>query len=279
MGKSNQRRGIGSFASWAARKGQPDRLRPFYHHMEVIFHLANRNFILRYKGSLLGILWSLLFPLSQLLVFVLLFQKVVPLNIEAYPAFVFTALLPWNWFSMSVGSAGSLFINNRNFVRTSNFSPAVLMIVNTLSNLFTYLLFMPVLFLILIVYDRSMTWPLLFVPLLIVLQGILIVGLSLIAGTLNVFYRDVEHLVSVGIMLLFYLTPVFYSTEIVAKEYRFLYMLNPTVALIESYRTIFFYNRPPEWSSLLLAGGICLLVCGLGSLIYARERNSIIDTI
>src|SRR5690349_12472344 len=111
--------------------GMP-RLKQVAYHADLLRHLVWRDFSLRYKRSALGVLWSLVSPLSQLLVLVFLFQSVVPLNIEAYPAFVFTALLPWSWFSASVGSACGLFIVNRDLVRHPNFDPAYLMVVNTL---------------------------------------------------------------------------------------------------------------------------------------------------
>jgi ABC-type polysaccharide/polyol phosphate export permease len=96
-------------------------------------------------------------PLCQLLVLVFVFRKVVPLNIEDYPAFVFAALLPWIWFSTCLGSAGTLFINNRDLIRKPDFSPSTLVIVDTLSNLLSYLMFLPVLFVTLLIYHRAMT--------------------------------------------------------------------------------------------------------------------------
>ena len=249
------------------------------HHRDLIVHLIKRNFILRYKGSTIGVLWSLMLPLCQLLVLVFVFRKVVPLNIDDYPAFVFTALLPWIWFSTCLGSAGTLFINNRDLIRKPDFSPSTLVIVDTLSNLLPYLMFLPVLFVMLLIYHRAMTLSLLCLPLLILIQGILIAGLGLTIATLNVFYRDVQHIVSVTLMLLFYVTPVFYRPHAMSGSYSFIFRLNPIAVLIESYRTVFFYGRVPEWSSLLLVGIISCAIFFAGYLIYNRQLHEIIDTI
>src|SRR3972149_3463733 len=113
------------------------------YHVDLIRHLAWRDFTLRYKGSVLGILWSLLPPLIQLGVLVFLFRKVIPLDIEAYPAFVFSGLLPWIWFTACLNAAGGLFIYNRDLVRRPNFKPLTLVAVNTLSNLIHFLMFLP----------------------------------------------------------------------------------------------------------------------------------------
>lgn len=249
------------------------------YNFDLICHLVRRDFSLRYKRSVLGMLWSLMQPLAQLLVLVFLFEKVVPLNIDAYPVFVFCALLPWTWFSACLSSAGSLFVGNRDMVRRPNFIPANLVIINTLSNLITFLLALPILFAMLVLYDKTLTLYLLYLPLLMLLQGVFVTGLGMILATLNVFYRDVQYVIGVALMLLFYLTPVFYQSQTVTEGYRTLYTLNPIAVLIESYRAIFFYGTAPEWSALLFVGIASVVVCGLGYLVYSCLFHNVIDTI
>jgi ABC-type polysaccharide/polyol phosphate export permease len=253
------------------------RLSSLRYHRDLILHLVVRNFTLRYKGSAIGVLWSFMMPLSQLLVLVFLFGKVVPLKIDAYPAFVFSALLPWVWFSACLNSASNLFISNRDLVRRPNFSPSILIIVNTLSNLMSYILVLPILIFILVLYGHYMTLYLLIFPLLILIQSILIIGLSLIIATMNVFYRDVQQIVTVAVMLLFYLTPVFYRSEAISKSYHLFYTLSPISVLIQSYRAIFFNGSPPHWNSLMLSGIVSVIVLIFGFLIYNRQLTNIFD--
>ncbi|MEW6570512.1 MAG: ABC transporter permease [Nitrospirota bacterium] len=247
------------------------------YYFDLIIHLITRDFALRYKGSAIGILWSLMLPLSQLLVLVFLFGKVVPLRIDAYPAFVFSALLPWVWFSTCLNSASSLFIGNRDLVRRPNFPPFILIIVNTLSNLLSYILFLPILIFILVLYGHYMTPYLLIFPLLILIQSILIIGLSLMVATMNVFYRDIQQIVTVAVMLLFYLAPVFYRSEIIGEKYHLLYTLNPIAVLIQSYRAIFFYGSPPHWGSLMLSAVLCVTVFAIGFFLYNRQLADVFD--
>ena len=247
--------------------------------LDLIRHLVWKEFTLRYKRSALGVLWSLVPPLSQLLVLVFLFRRVVPLNIEGYPAFVFTALLPWIWFSTSLNAAGGLFIYNRDLVRKPHFEPLNLILVNMLSNLINYLVFLPVLFAILVFYGRPVTLSLAVIPLLLVIQGFLTAGLSLIIATLNVFYRDIQHLATVALMLLFYLIPVFYQVETVGEKYRLLYSLNPLAVLIQDYRAVFFHGAVPRWTSLTFTMAAAVLIFGLGYFIYARKISDVIDAI
>ena len=251
----------------------------FHHSVHLISHLVRRDFHLRYTGSALGVLWSLLLPLTQLLVLVFVFQRVVPLGIEAYPAFVFSAILPWTWFSSCVGGAGGLFIGNRDLMRRPNFVPAILIIVNMFSNLLTYVVSLPILFGLLLWYGRHLTGTLLVLPVLLLVQSTLIVGLSLIIATLNVFYRDIQHSIGVALSLFFYLTPVFYHPGQAGKSYQMLFTVNPMAVLVEGYRAILFYGAVPQWDRLLLAGVISVGTCALGYFIYSRGQHRVMDAI
>lgn len=249
------------------------------YYYDLVCHLVRCDFNQQYKGALLGVLWSFLLPLAQLVVLVFIFQKIVPLGIDAYPAFVFSALLPWTWLSNSLNSASNLFIRNRSLIWQPNFAPFTLILVNTLSNFLMFFVVLPILFGVLLFYGRSLSLSLLILPLLMVIQGFFIVGMSLIVATLNVFYRDVQHIVSVGIMLLFYLTPIFYWYPDINKHYRIVFILNPIAIMIKSYRAILYYGTLPEWYTLPLLSFASVLVCGLGYFIYKRQIHTVIDAI
>jgi len=251
----------------------------FRYYRDLTLHLVHRDFVLRYKGSVLGALWVLVVPLMQLLTLVFVFKKVVPLNIDSYPAFVFTALLPWTWFSHSVGGAGVLFVNNRDLMRRPNFPPMVLVVVNAVSNLLLYLTILPLVFVMLLAYGHHLSWTVFLFPFFILVQSILILGLSLMIATWNVFYRDVQQITGVALTLLFWITPVFYVSHAVDQRYQFLFDANPMAALIKGYRDILFYSHPPEWSSLLIATVVSLVIGSLGYFIYRRQLSSVIDTL
>jgi ABC-type polysaccharide/polyol phosphate export permease len=266
-------------ARYFTERGKGPYARQLVYRFDLLRHLVWRDYSLRYKHSMLGLLWSLVLPLSQLLVLVFLFQAVVPLNIEAYPAFVFCAILPWGWLSSSLSSACGLFINNRDLVRHPNFAPASLPFINTLSNLITFLVALPLLFIVLIVYRRPITPALFLLPLLLLIQGILTAGLSLMIATWNAYYRDVQHIVMIALTLLFYLTPVFYRPQAVAAQYQIVYRLNPIAVLIKDYRMIFFEGAYPAADSLLFTALASAVVYAIGYTIYRRQQHGIIDKI
>lgn len=255
------------------------RIHPFRYYVDLTWNLVQRDFILRYKGSILGVLWVLLVPLTHLLVLVFIFVRVVPLNINAYPAFVFTALLPWTWFSNCLTSAGGLFTNNRDLIRRANFPPLILIAVNTFSNLLLYLIVLPLVFATIFAYGQPLHWTVLYLPLLLILQSILITGLSLTIATWNVFYRDVQQIVNVLVMLLFYITPVFYRARAVDERYQFLFTINPIAVLIQTYRETLFYRRPPEWNSLMYCALVTMLIGALGYRVYRRQIHTVMDAL
>jgi lipopolysaccharide transport system permease protein len=247
--------------------------------IELIWHLVKREFNIQYKRSILGVLWSLLLPLGQLLVLVLVFQKILPLNIDSYPVFLFSALLPWTWFSNCLSTSGDLFLKNRDLLKKPNFEPSTLVIVNTLSNLLLFLISLPLLFILMFLYEKPFTLALLILPLLIIIQGILMSGLGLIIATLNTFYSDVQQIVGVALLMLFFLTPVFYGYHDIGKNYRFLYSLNPMATLIQNYRLILYSGVAPTLVSMSFAFVSSIIAGVLGYVVYSRQANNLIDII
>lgn len=253
--------------------------KPRSNHRDLLLHLVWREFAVRYRRSAFGVLWSTVPTLIQLLTLVFLFKKVVPLGIEAYPAFVLSGLLPWAWFSNAVTSSSLLFNTHRDLVRRPNFPPATLVIVNTLVELINYAVFLSVLLAMLLFYDRNLTSALLFAPVLLAIQALMIVGISLITASLNVIYGDVKHIANLAVMPLFYLTPIFYQTQTVGEKYQSLFQWNPLAVLIQGYREVFFYGQLPELGPVLFAAIASAALWGLGQVIYHRQLSDLYDAL
>lgn len=246
---------------------------------EVVTHLVRRDFRLRHQGSVLGVLWSLLLPLSQLVVLVFLFQRVVPLGIEAYPAFVLSGLLPWTWFSTTLAGAGTLFVGNRDLVRRPGFSPATLVVVDVLANLLVFLISLPLLLVLLAAYGRAPGGALVLLPLLLAIQAVLQTGLGLAVATLNVFWRDVQNVVTVALTLLFYLTPVFWRPQEAGGAYALVHAVNPMAMLVTSYRDVLFHGTAPAAANVAGAAAFAVVVLGAGIAVHRAGRDDVTDRI
>ncbi len=232
---------------------------------DLLRELVGRDMKLRYKRSVLGIAWTLLNPLLQLLVFLFIFNLVLPLNIPHYSSFLFAGILAWNWFQGSLNQSTGAIVDNRELLRRPGFSIAILPIVTVTSHLIHFLLALPVLVLFLMLDGSQLTSALFALPVVIALQFILTLGLAYLVATFHVTFRDTQYLLNVLLNLLFYLTPVFYEASAIPMRYQSLYWLNPMVGLIDAYRAILAHGTLPNHLISLLVLGLCataLLVYG-----------------
>ena len=238
---------------------------------DLLFVLVARDMKLRYKRSVLGVAWSLLNPVAQLLVFYFIFGLVLPVNIPNYFSFLFSGVLAWGWFQSSLLLATSAIVDNRELIKRPGFPAAVLPTATVTSHLIHFLLALPILLLFLMLGGSRLTSTILVLPLVIAIQFILTLGLAYLVATFHVIFRDTQYLLSVLLQLLFFLTPVFYSASAIPVRYQSLYHLNPMVHLIEAYRTILIRGELPDCLSLLVLG---VFATGLFFLSYMILRRA-----
>ncbi len=236
----------------------------------LLGELVARDMKLRYKRSVLGIAWSLLNPLAQLLVFSFIFRLVLPVNVPRYSSFVFSGLLSWNWFQSSLLFATGAIVGNRDLIKWPGFPAAILPAVRVTSDLIHFLLALPVLLLFLMVDGVQVTSAIVALPFVIGVQFALTLGLAYLISTSHVTFRDTHYLLGVFMQLLFFLTPVFYDGGAIPPGYRSLYRLNPMVHLIEAYRAILIWGEMPNRPSLLLLALLAAGLLFLGYTVFSR---------
>lgn len=249
------------------------------HRWDLVLTLIGRDLRLRYNRSVMGIAWSFVTPLSQLLVLNLVFTRVVPLGIPEYGSFLFVGLLSWTWFSMALDQATGSIVDHRELVRQPGFPVGLLPVITVATNLVQFLLAMPVLALVMIVADISPGPSLVVLPLLIAVQFLFTLGLSFFIATFHVTFRDTKHLLSVLLLLGFYLTPIFYPAERAPKRLALMYELNPMAILIESYRDVLLEDRMPPVVPLLLTSGVSVLLLIVGYRVFRRASDRFVDEI
>ncbi len=266
-------KGIGVSCEWT----QPGRLawRRVY---DVLWILVWRDLRLRYRNSVLGVTWAVLLPLAQAAVLVFVFGVVLPLGIDAYPAFVLVALFPWTWLSTSVASATSAYLDNRDLVRHPGFAPPLLIAAVTLSNLLLYLAALPVVVAVCLFYGTLTGAALAALPLLIVVQGALQIAVGVMTATAHVFFRDTAYVVGLALLLLFYMTPVFYRVP-ETTPYAWIYAYNPLAALITGYRAVFFEGAFPSAASLLVVAGVSAVLAVGAAFVWRRYRDEVLDRV
>lgn len=249
------------------------RVGQFY---ELIAHLARRELNTQHRWTLLGWAWPLARQLAQLAVLVFVFSKLFDLGIDNYAVFVFTGLIAFGWFSSGLQGAAHSLLSQRHLVFQPRFPAAVVPLVAVAVPLVDVLMALPVLIAMLI-GSGDLAWTALLFPLLLAIQLVLMCGLAWLCAAATVYLRDVPQVVLVGLTLLFYVTPVFYSLEKVPPQYRWVFDLNPLATLIEAYRAVLLGDTGPSVLGVTAVAAVGVLIAAGGLLLFRRLEPGFVD--
>jgi lipopolysaccharide transport system permease protein len=244
-----------------------------YRHL--LWNIVAKDLKIKYQRSLLGFAWSLLNPLMMIGVYTLAFTYVMKLPTPRFALFILIGLLSWNFFAGAVASATEAVSGQGSLLRSVVFPRVVLPFSAVLFNLVQYLLSILVFFpIVLFVYRVAPTQQMLLFPVFLVLQVMFITGLTLALSTAAAAFKDVKHLVEVGLSIGFWLTPIIYEPTMVPEQFREVALLAPMTSYIRAYQDIFYYGTWPDpaiWivASVYAAGAF---VCGL-SVFLAYESS------
>jgi lipopolysaccharide transport system permease protein len=253
-------------------------VRNFVYYWDLLNVLVKRDIKLHYRRSALGILWAQINPIITVIIFSFVFQKIVPLGIPNYPAYVFIGLLAWQWFSSTVNSSSYTLVSSRDLIRKPKFSTEMIVAVSVTSNLVNYLLAFPVLIGLLLLNGVVPTWTLVFLPLIIAIQFIFTFGLSLLISASNVYFRDIQHIIGALVTVWFYITPIFYAVAPNA-EFTFVIEYNPMAILVNAYRQILLYAQVPNFANLIIMGLVSGIILAAGYFVFGRLKYGFIDQI
>lgn len=234
-------------------------VRELYAYRETLLALVGRELRSRYKGSVLGFLWTLGNPMLMLVIYNFVFSFVARVAVDNYSMYLFVALLPWFYLSTSLLQASASIIHNADLVKKTYFPRAILPLSVVIANLINYLLSLGVLIPALLLSGIRFDHSLAAFPLIVLTQTMLVTGVALLVAAANVYFRDLQHLLGVGVTAWFFLTPVVFPAELVPPQVRTIFMINPMGPLIVAYRDVMFYSRWPDMRLL----GLMLVGCGL----------------
>jgi len=251
----------------------------------LIQSLVARDLRARYRGSALGFLWSFVNPLLLLLIYTFVFTVVIPNahppEYQPYALFLFCGLLPWTWFSASLLESSSALVAGGNLIRKVLFPAEVLPITSVLANLAHFCLGLPILAGFL-VYYRTPVAPgdLLWLPVVILVQLVLSLGLALAFSALTAHFRDMRDLLTNLVTVWFFATPIIYPASQAPAGVQPLLALNPFTHLARAYQEILFMPGPyTAWPHLLELGGISVLVFLAGYFLFDRLRDTLPEVV
>jgi len=241
---------------------------------DVTLHLVRRDFTTRHRGSLLGWLWALAPALLQLGVTFFVFTKVLGLHQPNYPVFLLTGILAWNWFARSLLLGVYALEGRRELAMRPGFPMLILPVSAALIGLLDYVITLPVL-LIAIAVGPGLHPSALMLPVPVLIQLVLSVGLCWILAPLQVYYRDVGHFVGIAVLLGFWITPIWYTRDKVPSEFMIIYRLNPMTHLIEAQRALLLEGKLPTAQQLGFVAIGAVVTTVLGYILLTRLRDSV----
>jgi lipopolysaccharide transport system permease protein len=246
---------------------------------DLVVILVGRDIKVKYKRSVIGLTWSLLNPLAQLLVFRLVFGSLLHLSIPDYTLFLFTGILVWNWFQGSLYAATGSVVENGTLLRQPGFPTAVLPVAAIASNLVQFLLAFPILIGGALLTGHPSMRSLWAEPLVILAQFVLTLSLAYLLAAVHVRLRDTQHLVGIILMLGLYLAPVFYRASAVPGPFQSWFRLNPMVPVLEAHREVLLAGHAPAWPALAAVTGGSLLLLAFSTKVFARAAYYFADEI
>ncbi len=247
-----------------------------YRYRELLWNLTKKELKVRYRGSILGIFWSLLNPVIMTLVYSFVFSIVLKSPIVDFPIFLLSGLIPWNFLASSLNVGIDSIVGNSHLINKIKFPREILPLSITFSNLINFLLEIIAFFIFLTFMGYKFYKMLYLLPLIILIQIFLVVGATLLVSSINVYFRDIKHLLNIFMVLWFFATPIIYDIGIVPGKFRYLMIVNPMTVFTILYRNIFYYvNFPaqlgyPSLRTLILCLSLSITILIFGYYLFNK---------
>ena len=241
-----------------------------YQYRELLKSNIKKEIRGKYKGSFLGVLWSFVNPLLMVLVYAIVFPFIMKSNEDNYLIFLIVAIIPWNFFITVVNQSSTTVIQNANIIKKVYFPREILPISIVTSGLVNFLISCLIIFVFLLFSGVGFSINLLFLPLIIIIQYILLLSISFVLSSVNVYVRDVEYIVNFIVTMLFYMTPVLYPMSFIPDKLRFIFNLNPMAHIINAYRDVLYYKISPDLVSVGAIGIISIILLFIGYVIFRK---------
>lgn len=227
----------------------------------------------RYKNSILGVMWSFLNPLLQLAVYSIIFGALLAGGDPTYHIYICVALIPWTYFTTAITQAAFTVIGNADIIKKVYFPREILPISVVTSGAVNFVISTIIILAFVLGSGIGLSWYLLLYPFILIIQYILLLGISFIVSSITVYFRDLEHIIGVILMAAFYGTPIVYKLEQLPANLQVIMQLNPMTHLINAYRDIFYYHQMPNMKILLLLLGISIILTIVGYFIFKKLQK------
>ncbi len=253
-----------------------------WRYRELFYILAWRDIAVRYKQTIIGVLWAVLRPLLTMMIFVVVFGKIAKLPSEGvpYPIFVFAAMLPWTFFATAFADASNSLIGNANLISKVYFPRLIIPASSVIVAGVDFLISFVILIGLMVWYNYMPDWHILTLPFFLLLAFFAVLGAGLYVAALNVKYRDFRFVIPFVVQLGLYISPVGFSTTIVPEKYQLLYYLNPMVAVIDGFRWAISGGKTAfNMTELTVSIAMVIFLCIIGIYHFRKTEKTFADVI
>lgn len=258
-------------------------LRPIWAYRGFVLGSVQREFQSKYRNSLLGAAWTVINPLAMIFVYTVIFSEVMKARLPgvdkgfAYSIYLCSGVITWSLFAEITGRAQSMFIDNANMLKKVSFPRIVLPLVTVINALLNFSIIFGLFLLFLVVSGNFPGWPVLAMLPVLMIQLLFAIGLGMVLGVMNVFFRDVGQFFGIFVQFWFWLTPIVYPASILPDRVKVIMTLNPMYPVITAYQHIFVEQHWPQWGSLTSTMAVGLLLCWLGFKMFKRHVGEMVD--
>ena len=261
---------------------QKNYWKDIWHYRELFYFLAWRDILVRYKQTVIGLAWSLIRPLLTMVVFTFVFGRLAKLPSDGipYPILVFSAMLPWQFFSTSFTEVSNSLIGNTNMLTKIYFPRVIIPVSTVIVNFVDFLISFVILCGLMIGYHFVPSWTILFLPLFLLQVLLISTGAGFYIAAVNVKYRDFRYIVPFIVQLGLYISPVGFSSSVVPEKWRLLYSLNPMVGVIEGFRWSIIGNSAQLYlPGFILSVGVTVILFIVGIWYFRKVERNFADII
>jgi len=253
---------------------RPPMLPDLWRHRELLSRLVARNLKMRYQRSVLGFVWTLLNPLATIAILVMVFHYIIRIGVAEYWAFLVSGYFAWVFLQHTVATSAGVITDHSYMTRSLAFPAEILVLSSVLARLVEYLAELAIVVVALVVFHHhGIPVSMLLLPLIVVIHVLLAIGLAMPIAAAAVFFKDVQHAVPVGLMMLGYLAPVYYPLSLVPERFRTVYLLNPVAGVLALYHEILYEGRLPSPMLLVGSAALATVVCVIGVGLFRRQRT------
>lgn len=259
----------------------PVDFKEIWKYRELLYFLTKRDIKVRYKQTVLGGLWAIIQPFFTMIVFTFFFGRLakMPSDGMPYPIFVYSALLPWTYFSNAVSTSGNSLVGSANLITKIYFPRLIVPISAAMGGLLDFFIAMFILAGLIIHYQVILGFSILLFPVLVLLTFLCAVGVGLWLSALNVQYRDIRYVIPFLIQIWMFVSPVIYPTSLAKGNYIWFLLINPMSGVIKAYRACIMNHQPIDWGFLGLSTALILFILFSGLFYFRRMERVFADVV